>query len=59
LSKQVANLQVLNEENGLVIKEDLIFGYRLKLKESQVGANRQLRINLFHPKIKILLRESN
>jgi len=59
LSKQVANLQVLNEEYGLVIKEDLIFGYRLKLKESQVGADRQLRINLFHPKIKMLFRELN
>lgn len=59
MSKQTANFQVLNEETSLVIKEDLIFGFRLKLKGSQVGANRQLCVNLYHPKIKTFFRKSD
>ncbi|MFA8435417.1 MAG: DUF3859 domain-containing protein [Marinifilaceae bacterium] len=47
-------LELIKQSHKFPITPDMIFGFRLRLKEKQVGTGRQLHVILHHPLIKNL-----
>ncbi|MBI9063712.1 MAG: DUF3859 domain-containing protein [Marinilabiliaceae bacterium] len=52
-------LQLVEASQNLLLKEDLIFGFRVRLAQNQVGIKRRLRMDLFHPKVSTFFSQSD
>ncbi|TAJ11683.1 DUF3859 domain-containing protein [Marinilabiliaceae bacterium JC017] len=53
------NLRSVYQSHDLTLCDDMIFGFRLKLKDNQVGTYRLLRVDLYHPRISNFFSQSD